>query len=41
MIKRAAAGELHHQNEERDVTPVEIERALSDMRRLTEGGIIR
>jgi len=40
-IERAAAGEMRHQNDERDVTPAEIEKALSNMRRLTEGGIIQ
>jgi fumarate hydratase class II len=36
----AQAGQLTHRDEARVVTPLEIEAALSDMRRLTEGGII-
>jgi len=39
-LAHAAAGMLKHSREERAVTPEEIEAALSDMRRLTEGGII-
>jgi fumarate hydratase, class II len=39
-IAKAAAGELHHREEDRPVTVSEIEAALSDMRRLTEGGIL-
>ncbi len=36
----ASAGELRHRDEDRSVTVDEIQNALSDMRRLTEGGII-
>lgn len=39
-IEKAAAGALRHRDEDRPVSPAEIEAALSDMRRLTEGGII-
>jgi fumarate hydratase class II len=39
-ISKAAASELRHRVEDRPVTPAEIEAALSDMRRLTEGGIV-
>lgn len=39
-VKMARAGQLKHRDEQRLVTPLEIENALSDMRRLTEGGII-
>jgi fumarate hydratase class II len=39
-MDRAAAGELRHRDEDRPVDPQEIASALSDMRRLTEGGII-
>ncbi len=38
-LERAAAGQLHHRDEDRPVQPQEIEDALRDMRRLTEGGI--
>jgi fumarate hydratase, class II len=38
-VEKAAAGELHHRDDARLVTPEEIEAALSDMHRLTEGGI--
>ncbi len=38
-VARAAAGELHHRDEDRTVSPEELEAALSDLRRLTEGGI--
>jgi fumarate hydratase class II len=38
--KRAAAGELMHLEEVRPVTVEEIVNALSDMRNLTEGGIV-
>jgi fumarate hydratase class II len=40
-VEKARAGELHHRDEERPVSPEEIEAALSDMRRLTEGGIVK
>jgi fumarate hydratase class II len=39
-IQQATAGELRHHSEDRPVSPAEIEAALSDMRRLTEGGIV-
>jgi aspartate ammonia-lyase len=38
-LEKAAAGALRHRNEDRPVTPTEIETALGDMRKLTEGGI--
>jgi fumarate hydratase class II len=38
-LEKAASGELRHRDEERPVRPEEIQAALSDMRRLTEGGI--
>jgi fumarate hydratase class II len=38
-VEKAAAGELKHRDEDRPATPEEITAALSDMRRLTEGGI--
>ena len=38
-IEKAAAGELKHLDEDRPVSPAEIEAALKDLRRLTEGGI--
>lgn len=39
-IRKVAAGELHHRDEDRRVTKEEVESALSDLRRLTNGGII-
>ncbi|MDI6694221.1 MAG: aspartate ammonia-lyase [Anaerolineales bacterium] len=39
-MEKAAAGELRHRDEDRAVTPAEIEAALGNMRRLTEGGIL-
>ncbi len=39
--EKAAAGELIHVTEDRPVTPEEIQSALSDLRALTEGGIIK
>lgn len=38
-IEKAKAGLLKHRDEDRPVKPEEIESALSDLRRLTEGGI--
>lgn len=38
-VEKAAAGALKHRDEDRPVKPGEIEAALSDLRRLTEGGI--
>ncbi len=37
--EHAAAGKLRHRSEGRAVTPEEVESALKDLRRLTEGGI--
>ncbi len=39
-VEKAAAGTLMHRDEDRPVTVNEIEAALSDLRRLTEGGIV-
>jgi len=39
-VSRARTGQLRHRDEDRAVTPEEIESALSDLRRLTEGGIV-
>ena len=39
-VEKAAAGELRHREEDRLVSVEEVEAALSDLRRLTEGGII-
>ena len=39
-IEKAKSGELKHRDEDRPVTAEEIESALSDLRRLTEGGIV-
>ena len=39
--EKAAAGELKHVSEDRKVTAKEIQAALSDLRRLTEGGIVK
>ncbi len=38
-MEKASAKALKHRDEDRPVTPGEIEAALSDLRRLTEGGI--
>ena len=38
-VEKAIAGELKHRDQDRPATPEEITAALSDMRRLTEGGI--
>jgi fumarate hydratase class II len=38
-VERAKAGLLKHRDEDRPVTPEEIEAALSDLHRLTEAGI--
>ena len=40
-VEKAASGELHHKDDQRVVTVDEIEAALSDLSRLTDGGIIR
>ena len=39
-FEKAAAGELKHRDEDRPVRREEIEEALSDLRRLTEGGLV-
>lgn len=39
-VEKAKAGELHHREENRRVTEEEITRAMGDLRRMTEGGII-
>ncbi len=39
-VEKARAGKLKHRDEDRTVTVEEIEAALSDLRRLTEGGIV-
>ncbi len=39
-IEKASAGLLMHREQQRPLTPQEVEAALSDLRRLTEGGII-
>ncbi len=38
-MEKAEAGELRHRDEDRPVNAAEVAAALSDMRRLTEGGI--
>jgi len=38
-LEKIEAGELMHRDEQRPVTPAEIDVALGDLRRLTEGGI--
>jgi fumarate hydratase class II len=38
-LERAAAGKLQHRSQGRPVTAQEVEAALKDLRRLTEGGI--
>ena len=39
-LEKARAGTLKHRDEERPVTEAEIEAALGDLRKLTEGGIV-
>ena len=39
-IEKAKAGELKHRDEDRPVKSEEIESALSDLRKLTDGGIV-
>ncbi|HZD56131.1 MAG TPA: aspartate ammonia-lyase [Anaerolineales bacterium] len=39
-LKKAKSGELQHRDENRPVSVDEIEAALSDLRKLTEGGIV-
>jgi hypothetical protein len=38
-VEKAAAGELRHRDGSRVVTVQEVQAALGDLRRLTEGGI--
>jgi aspartate ammonia-lyase len=38
-VEKARKGELHHRDSSQPVAPEEIESALSDLRKLTEGGI--
>lgn len=39
-MEKAEAGEIQHSDEDRAVTPQEIDAALSDLRSLTDGGIV-
>lgn len=39
-LEKIAAGQLLHRDERRPVTAAEIDAALGDLRRLTEGGIV-
>jgi fumarate hydratase class II len=39
-LEKARAGAIRHRDEDRPVAPQEIEAALDDLRRLTEGGIV-
>jgi fumarate hydratase class II len=39
-VEKARAGQLRHRDEDRNVSAGEIEAALADLRRLTEGGIV-
>jgi fumarate hydratase, class II len=39
-LAKATSGELRHRDEDRPVTSAEIEAALGDMRKLTQGGIL-
>jgi fumarate hydratase class II len=39
-LEKARAGGLKHRDQERSVRPEEIDAALSDLRKLTEGGIV-
>ena len=39
-VQKADSGDLQHTSEDRPVSPEEITKALSDLRRLTQGGII-
>lgn len=40
-LEKAEAGQLKHINEDRLVSPEEIKTAMNDLRKLTEGGIIK
>jgi fumarate hydratase class II len=39
-LEKASAGELRHRSQDRAVTAAEVEAALGDLRRLTQGGIL-
>jgi hypothetical protein len=39
-LEQAEKGTLKHRDEDRPVTTYEIKAALTDLRRLTEGGIV-
>jgi hypothetical protein len=39
-VEKATSGKLKHRDEDRPVTVEEIESALSDLRKLTDGGIV-
>jgi fumarate hydratase class II len=39
-LEKASSGDLQHVSEDRPVSPEEIEAALGDLRKLTEGGIV-
>jgi hypothetical protein len=39
-LEKARTGVLKHRDEDRSVKPEEIESALSDLRKLTDGGIV-
>jgi len=40
-LQKVRSGTLHHTQSDRPVKPEEIETALSDLRRMTDGGIVR
>ena len=40
-LEQAETGGLNHVVEDRPVRPEEVDAALSDLRKLTEGGIVR
>jgi fumarate hydratase class II len=39
-VEKASKGELKHKDEDRQISPEEITQALSDLGKLTEGGIV-
>jgi hypothetical protein len=39
-LEKARSGDLHHIQDDRPVKPEEIDGALSDLRKLTEGGVV-
>ncbi len=39
-LEKARSGDLHHVQDDRPVKPEEIDAALSDLRKLTEGGVV-